>query len=229
MVRRVSSNLHVASSSAAAAAAAQGCSQSYTRLKTIDLRALISNPFRTRRSKCAGRNNPMRRSVLAVACATLFICFNLKNAGATSVQNPCTPSTTIGFHTAVCSSDGNLALPLAFSSLEDSLQRAVSWYQSSPLDAHGFPPVVRCRALTSACCHAIAARFVNALQAHSTFVDGRFSSSGVTIDAAMQDGLGLLSYVKLYLRSNASQHLDFAAHFARYLTQVRVQQNITVF
>lgn len=58
-------------------------------------------------------------------------------------------------------------------------------------------------------------------QAHSTFVDGHFKSTGVTIDAAMQDGLGLLSYIKLYLRTNSSQHLAFASLFARYLTQVR--------
>ena len=55
---------------------------------------------------------------------------------------------------------------------------------------------------------------------HSTFVDGDFKSSGVTIDAAMQDGMGLLSYVKLYQRSNSSEHLDFAHHFARYLIEV---------
>jgi hypothetical protein len=59
------------------------------------------------------------------------------------------------------------------------------------------------------------------LQVHSTFVDGDFKSSGATVDAAMQDGLGLLSYVKLYLRSNSSQHLNFAQHFARYLIEVR--------
>ena len=52
-------------------------------------------------------------------------------------------------------------------------------------------------------------------------MDGHFKSTGVTIDAAMQDGLGLLSYIKLYSRTNSSQHLAFASLFARYLTQVR--------
>jgi hypothetical protein len=84
-------------------------------------------------------------SVVAVAWAILLqscFNFNFKAAGSTDVPSACFPPTTIGFHAAVCKPDGNLALPLAFSSLEDALLRAVSWYQKSPLNEHGFPPVV---------------------------------------------------------------------------------------
>ncbi len=66
-----------------------------------------------------------------------------------------------------------------------------------------------------------AAAFTTTLQVHSTFVDGNFKSTGLTIDAAMQDGLGLLSYTKLFLRTNSSLHLSFAQHFATYLIQVQ--------
>jgi hypothetical protein len=163
----------------------------------------------------------MLGSVVAAACAIVALCsFNFIAAISSDVTSACSPPTTIGFHAAVCTPDGNIALPLAFSSLEDALSRAVSWYQKSPLNEHGFPPVVR----LALSCHITSCLCVDdqffRLQVHSTFVDGNFTSSGVTIDAAMQNGMGLLSYVKLYQRSNSSEHLNFAKHFARYLIEV---------
>ena len=82
-------------------------------------------------------------SFLPVVCALMLLCADSKAATSSKSSSSCSPPTTIGFHAAVCSPDGNLALPLAFSSLQDSLLRAVSWYQRSPLNEHGFPPVVR--------------------------------------------------------------------------------------
>jgi hypothetical protein len=157
---------------------------------------------------------PKPVSALALVCTTLIMCLKLNAASSNDAPNPCA-STTVGFHAAVCTPDGNLALPLSFSDLEDGLLRAVAWYQASPLNEHGFPPVVRsCPAL---CLLGL----IRLLQVHSTFVDGAYKSTGVTIDAAMQNGLGLLSYVKLHLRTNSSEHLNFAALFARYLIHVR--------
>ncbi len=83
------------------------------------------------------------RSVLIVLCALSLISFHPRIAVSINVASSCQPPTTVGFHTAVCTPDGNLALPLAFASLEDSLLKAVSWYHTSPLDERGYPPVVR--------------------------------------------------------------------------------------
>ena len=86
---------------------------------------------------------PHLRSVPAVAGVFFLCCFSSAFVNSSTLSDGCPQSTTIGFHSAVCSPDGNLALPLAFSSLEDALFRAVSWYQDSPLSEHGYPPVVR--------------------------------------------------------------------------------------
>jgi hypothetical protein len=73
--------------------------------------------------------------------AILFIFFDSEAARSLDASSSCS-ATTIGFHAAVCTPDGNLALPSAFSSVEDALLLAVAWYQTSPLNEHGFPPVV---------------------------------------------------------------------------------------
>ena len=86
---------------------------------------------------------PHLQLIFAVARAFLLYCFSSVFVNSRSLSVSCAQATTIGFHSAVCSPDGNLALPLAFSSLEDALFRAVSWYQGSPLSEHGYPPVVR--------------------------------------------------------------------------------------
>ncbi len=81
------------------------------------------------------------RLALAVARVFLLYCFSSAFVNSSHSSDGCPPSTTIGFHSAVCSPDGNLALPLAFSSLEDAVLRSVSWYRDSPLSEHGYPPV----------------------------------------------------------------------------------------
>ncbi len=86
---------------------------------------------------------PPLRLALAVARVFLLYCFSSAFVNSSHSSDGCPPSTTIGFHPAVCSPDGNLALPLAFSSLEDAVLRSVSWYRDSPLSEHGYPPVVR--------------------------------------------------------------------------------------
>ena len=86
---------------------------------------------------------PRLRLALAVASVFLLYCFSSAFVNSSHSSDGCPPSTTIGFHPAVCSPDGNLALPLAFSSLEDAVLRSVSWYRDSPLSEHGYPPVVR--------------------------------------------------------------------------------------
>ena len=83
---------------------------------------------------------PLPSLVVAVAFA-LSVC-HCRAEGQSAGPSACYPPTTIGFHAAACFPDGNLALPPAFASLEDALSRAVAWYQKSPLNEHGFPPVV---------------------------------------------------------------------------------------
>jgi hypothetical protein len=104
------------------------------------------------------------RSVLIVVCAWSLMS---RIAVSINVASSCQPPTTIGFHTAVCTPDGNLALPLAFASLEDSLLKAVSWYLTSPLDEHGFPPVVRLQSAFKARIYVLLQRGSGCLHNHA--------------------------------------------------------------
>ena len=112
----------------------------------------------------------------------------------------------VGFYAPTCDADGQLLPPAAFGSIMASVDAAVAYIAKSPLDlplSHGFPPFV-----------------------WATFTADFYLPTSLDIIAGMQDGMGLLGYLKLMRRikagrggaSNATAALEAAVFLGDYLT-----------
>ena len=110
---------------------------------------------------------------------------------------------TLGFYVAACDSAGNLLPPPG--GLQRAVDLSVAYYARSPLDlplSHGFPSFV-----------------------FATFMDGLYIPTSLDIIAGMQDGMGILGYVKLAARAragrggNATAALEAAVFLGDYLVR----------
>ena len=111
---------------------------------------------------------------------------------------------TLGFFAPDCDAQGGLLPPPRFGSLQASMDAAMGYYARSPLDlplSHGLPPFV-----------------------WATFTTGVYIPSSFDIIAGMQDGMGILGYVRYIERArsgrggNASLALPGALALGEYLT-----------
>ena len=117
---------------------------------------------------------------------------------------PCSAPTILGFFTPACDAAGNLLPPATFNhSLQAAMDASVRFYDAAPLslpDSHGLPPY-----------------------AWATFMDGYLPTS-FDIIAGMQDGMGILGYVKYARRAaagrggNATAAVAAAQYLGDYLT-----------
>jgi hypothetical protein len=122
-----------------------------------------------------------------------------------SGQYPCNTATVLGFTHPTCDTAGNLLPPAVFANgIQGSIDAAVEYYARTPTSffSHGIPPY-----------------------AWATFTSGHLPTS-TDIIAGMQDGMGILGYLKYYRRAqsgrggvNATAALQAAVFLGEYLTK----------
>jgi len=109
---------------------------------------------------------------------------------------PMVPAENIGNHPAVYDEHGIL---LPWTSWSDAIRREVNWYLNCPVE-HGYP------------------RFV-----YTTFMDGDYQplAKNATFIPAMQDGMGIISYLKYYAWSGRKDPrvLQIARYMGDYLVK----------
>ena len=107
------------------------------------------------------------------------------SVAATASALPCGAPTILGFFTPKCDANGLLLAPFA-GGVQEAVDRSVAYYAAAPYDlplSHNFQPFV-----------------------WATFMSGfDYLPTSLDIIAGMQDGMGLLSYVKLYKRAKAGR------------------------
>jgi len=145
---------------------------------------------------------PPPRSVLAAAAALA----SLSAAAPASATLPCAAPTILGFFAPRCDAAGLLLPPLPFAGgVQEAVDRSVAYYAAAPRDlpdSHGFQPFV-----------------------WATFMSGvGYLPTSLDIIAGVQDGMGLIGYLKLYARAragrggNATAALDAAVQLGDYLS-----------
>lgn len=121
---------------------------------------------------------------------------------ASTAPLPCGAPTILGFYTPQCDANGLLLPPPG--GVQGAVDHSVQYYALSPRDlplAHGFPPFV-----------------------WATFTAGDYIPTSLDIIAGMQDGMGLIGYLKYYARAkagrggNATAALDAAIFLGDYLS-----------
>jgi hypothetical protein len=142
------------------------------------------------------------RVIVPRPCAMRFVL--AASVAATASALPCGAPTILGFFTPKCDANGLLLAPFA-GGVQEAVDRSVAYYAAAPYDlplSHNFQPFV-----------------------WATFMSGfDYLPTSLDIIAGMQDGMGLLSYVKLYKRAkagrggNATAALSAAVQLGDYLT-----------
>jgi hypothetical protein len=134
---------------------------------------------------------------LVCCCAAVLLAWTgcLTGAGAQGGENP-----AIGNHRALYDSKGMLAPWTAWS---DALNREMNWYLACPIE-NGYP------------------RFVD-----TTFMDGNYQAIAKRMDIipAMQNGVGIISYLKYYTWSGKKN--PKILEFARYMGDYLVKESLT--
>ena len=137
------------------------------------------------------------RSPLSVLAAASAAC-------AAAAPLPCGAPTVLGFYAPRCDAAGLLLPPLA-GGVQEAVDRSAAYYAAAPRDlplSHAFQPFV-----------------------WATFMSGTdYLPTSFDIIAGMQDGMGLVGYLKLYARAragrggNATAALDAALQLGDYLS-----------
>jgi len=134
---------------------------------------------------------------LVCSCAAVLVVWLACLAGpdALGAENP-----TIGNHRAVYDSKGMLA---PWTQWSDALNREMNWYLACPME-NGYP------------------RFV-----YMTFMDGDYQPIARRVDTipAMQNGMGIISYLKYYAWSGKKN--PKLLEFARYMGDYLVKESLT--
>jgi len=108
---------------------------------------------------------------------------------------------TIGFHTAIFDDNGNL---LPWLSWEDAVELEMNWYLNCPIEDYGYPVFV-----------------------YNTFMNGYYEWDGFVIIPGMQDGMGIISYVKYFEYTGRTNHqvLEWAKLMASYILNQTLTPN----
>ena len=136
-----------------------------------------------------------RNLVSSYAAVLLAWAGCLSGSSAIAADNP-----TIGNHRAVYDSRGMLS---PWTSWSDALNREMNWYLACPIEK-GYP------------------RFVT-----MTFMDGDYQAIAKRVDTipAMQNGMGIISYLKYYAWSGRKN--PKILEFARYMGDYLVKESLT--
>ncbi len=127
--------------------------------------------------------------------ASLVLMFGLSCQRPRIVAVPSTRPKQIGFHEAIYDSEGKL---LPWTAWEDAVDREMAWYADCPTGPSGYPIFV-----------------------YSTFMDDQYRPTKTEVIPAMQDGMGILSYLKYWEFSQRSKPevLDLARKMGDYLVK----------
>ena len=107
----------------------------------------------------------------------------------------------IGFHKAIYDADGKL---LPWTTWEDAIAREMAWYANCPSGPSGYPVFV-----------------------YSTFMDGEYRPTNTEVIPAMQNGMGILSYLKYWEYNHRSNPkiLELARKMGDYLALESLTRN----
>ena len=114
----------------------------------------------------------------------LGVAFILWASECSAQSLPCNASTILGFSHPTCDAAGNLLPPATYpNGIQGAMDASVSYYDKTPEEffSHGFPSYV-----------------------WTTFTSGHLPTSDQII-AGMQDGMGLLGYLKYFRRASAGR------------------------